>query len=115
MSIPARGIRSCFFTGTRLLPTCGGTSFPISARRDGAWLPIWSGWANREGFHRAARYPEQIEAIPYVEAIAMPETWEDFGTSGGIFRTLRSPLGQQMILDENAFVEMVLPRAIIRK
>ena len=72
-------------------------------------------WGSALGFHRAARYPDQIKAIAYMEAIAMPRTWEDFGTASGIFRALRSPQGEHMILDENAFVEMVLPRAIIRK
>jgi haloalkane dehalogenase len=49
-----------------------------------------------------------------MEAIAMPMQWEDFGETG-IFRGLRSPQGEQMVLDENAFVEMVLPRAVMRK
>ena len=72
-------------------------------------------WGSALGFHRAARYPEQIKAIAYMEALVMPRTWKDFGPAGGIFRALRSPQGEPMILDENAFVEMVLPRAIIRK
>jgi haloalkane dehalogenase len=72
-------------------------------------------WGSALGFHRAARYSEQIKAIAYMEAIAVPRTWEDFGEAGGIFRALRSPQGEHMILDENVFVEMVLPRAIIRK
>src|SRR5207244_1540344 len=67
------------------------------------------------GFHRANRYPGQIRAIAYMEAIAMPMRWEDFGEAGGIFRGLRSPNGEQMILDENLFVEAVLPRSVLRK
>jgi haloalkane dehalogenase len=72
-------------------------------------------WGSALGFHRATRYPEQIKAIAYMEAIAMTRTWDDFGTAGGIFRALRSPQGEHMILDENAFVEMVLPGAVVRK
>ena len=72
-------------------------------------------WGSALGFHRAARYPSQIKAIAHMEAIATPRTWEDFGEAGGIFRALRSPQGEHMILDENAFVEMVLPRAIMRR
>jgi len=67
------------------------------------------------GFYRAARYPSQIKAIAYMEAIAMPCRWEDFGEAGGIFRALRSPQGEQMVLDQNFFVEGVLPRAVLRK
>src|SRR5882724_6983532 len=33
-------------------------------------------WGSALGFHRAKRYPEQIKAIAYMEAIAMPRTWE---------------------------------------
>ncbi len=72
-------------------------------------------WGSALGFHRATRYPEQIKAIAYMEAIAMPRRWEDFGEVGGIFRALRSEKGEQMILDENFFVETILPRSIIRK
>ena len=72
-------------------------------------------WGSALGFHRAARYPEQIEAIAYMEAIPMPRTWEDFGPAAGLFRALRSPQGEHMVLEESAFVEKVLPGAILRK
>jgi haloalkane dehalogenase len=45
----------------------------------------------------------------------MPQRWEDFGEAVGIFRALRSPQGEQMIFDQNIFVEGVLPRAVLRK
>ena len=44
----------------------------------------------------------------------MPLRWEDFGEVGGIFRGLRSPQGGHMILDENFFVETILPRSMFR-
>jgi haloalkane dehalogenase len=72
-------------------------------------------WGSALGFHRATRHPEQIRAIAYMEAIAMPMTWEDFGEAVGIFQGLRSEKGEQMILDKNLFVETILPRSIIRK
>ena len=72
-------------------------------------------WGSALGFHRATRYPEQIKAIAYMEAIALPLRWEDFGEAGGIFRGLRSQKGEQMILDENFFVETVLPRSVLHK
>src|SRR5258708_11292089 len=50
-----------------------------------------------------------------MEAITMPLSWEDFGEAGGIFRALRSEKGGQMILDENFFVETILPRSVLRK
>jgi haloalkane dehalogenase len=71
-------------------------------------------WGSALGFHRAARHPDQIKAIAYMEAIVQPMHWQDFGEAGGIFRALRSPEGERLILDQNAFVETVLPRAVIR-
>jgi haloalkane dehalogenase len=71
-------------------------------------------WGSALGFHRIARFPRQIKAIAYMEAIARPRTWDDFGDSAPIFRALRSDAGERMIIDENFFVEKVLPRAILR-
>src|SRR5262249_60115308 len=68
------------------------------------------------GFYRARRHPEQVKAIAYYEAVAHPRRWDDF--SGGRdrqFRLLRSPEGERLVLDENMFVEVVLPRGILRK
>jgi haloalkane dehalogenase len=72
-------------------------------------------WGSALGFHRATRFPEQIKAIAYMEAIALPRRWADFGEAGDIFRALRSEKGEHMILDENFFVETILPRSVLRK
>jgi len=72
-------------------------------------------WGSALGFHRAARYPEQIKAIAYMEAITLPWRWDDFGEIAGIFRRLRSQEGEQMVLDGNFFVEGILPRSMFRK
>ena len=71
-------------------------------------------WGSALGFHRATRYPGQIRGIAYMEAIVMPMRWEDF-EAAVIFQGLRSDKGEQMILDQNVFVEGILPRAILRK
>ena len=72
-------------------------------------------WGSALGFHRAFRYPEQIRAICYMEAITLPRRWEDFGESRDNFRALRSEQGEALVLDQNFFVEVVLPQGIIRK
>ena len=72
-------------------------------------------WGAALGFHRVTRFPGQFQAIAYMEAVALPRRWEDFGEAGGIFRGLRSAKGEQMVLDENFFVEGILPRSIFRK
>jgi haloalkane dehalogenase len=71
-------------------------------------------WGSALGFHRAARYPAQIAGIAYMEAVVKPGHWADFGDAGAIFRALRSPAGEQMVLDENFFVEKMLPMGVLR-
>jgi len=73
-------------------------------------------WGAAIGFYRARRHPEQIKAIAYYEAVAHSRRWDDFpGGRDRQFRTLRSPDGERLVLDENMFVEVVLPRGILRK
>ena len=73
-------------------------------------------WGSALGFYRAFRHPDQIQAIVYMEAIVQPRRWDDFLTGrDAMFRALRSEQGEHMVLDENFFIEVVLPRSIIRK
>ena len=71
-------------------------------------------WGSALGFHRASRYPAQIAGIAYMEAIVRPFSWDDFGEAADVFRALRSSAGEHLVLDENAFVERVLPSGMIR-
>jgi haloalkane dehalogenase len=72
-------------------------------------------WGSALGFHRAHRYPEQVRAIAFMEAIIQPRRWADFPAGrDGMFRKLRSDQGERLALDENYFVEVVLPKSIIR-
>jgi haloalkane dehalogenase len=71
-------------------------------------------WGSALGFHWAERHPDRIARVAYMEAIALPRRWSDFGEAAGIFKMLRSPFGDKMILDENVFVERVLPRGVVR-
>jgi haloalkane dehalogenase len=73
-------------------------------------------WGAAIGFYRARHHPEQIKAIAYYEAVAHSRRWDDFAAGRDRqFRTLRSPEGDRLVLDENMFVEVVLPRGILRK
>jgi haloalkane dehalogenase len=50
-----------------------------------------------------------------MEAIVQPRRWEDFPSGGeAIFRALRSDKGEQLVLEENFFVETLMPKSIIR-
>jgi haloalkane dehalogenase len=73
-------------------------------------------WGSALGFHRAFRHRDQVQAIVYMEAIAQPRRWDDFPNGrDAMFRALRSERGEHMVLDENFFIEVVLPKSIIRK
>jgi haloalkane dehalogenase len=73
-------------------------------------------WGGPISFYRARRYPDRIKALAYFEAIVLPRRWDDYtGGRDRQFRTLRSPEGERLVLGENVFVEIVLPRGILRK
>lgn len=73
-------------------------------------------WGSALGFHWAFRHQERVQAIAYMEAIVQPRRWEDFPNGrDAIFRALRSEKGEQLALEENFFVETVLPKSIIRQ
>lgn len=71
-------------------------------------------WGSAIAFDRIARMPEQIVAVAYLEALVQPKIWADFGDGAAMFRDLRSPEGERMILDQNFFLETVLPAGVIR-
>jgi haloalkane dehalogenase len=103
----------------------GGYRFVDHARYLDAWFDtlnlkrnitlVLHDWGSALGFHRACRFPEQVRAIAYMEAIVAPRRWEDFPAGREqFFRALRSEEGERLVLDENFFVEGILPRSIIR-
>ena len=73
-------------------------------------------WGSALGFHWAARHPDAVKGIAYMEAIVRPLQWSEWSQQAvAIFKALRSPAGDEMILKNNIFVERILPGSIIRK
>jgi haloalkane dehalogenase len=73
-------------------------------------------WGSALGFYRAFRHRKQIQAIVYMEAIVQSRRWTDFPNGrDAMFRALRSEQGEHLVLDENFFIEVILPASIIRK
>jgi haloalkane dehalogenase len=73
-------------------------------------------WGLALGFHRGSRCPGEMQAIAYMEAIVQPRRWDDFPQGrDAMFRALHSDKGEQMVLEENFFVEVVLSKSILRK
>jgi len=72
-------------------------------------------WGSALGFYWASRHPERVHAIAYMESILFPREWEDLPQSRApLFRDLRAEKGEHMILDENFFIEVLLPKLVIR-
>jgi len=74
-------------------------------------------WGSALAFHLAARRPDFIRGLAFMEFIRPMPTWNDFHPDQvDTFQKLRTPgLGEEMILQGNAFVEGVLPAATSRK
>jgi haloalkane dehalogenase len=72
-------------------------------------------WGSALGFHWAWRNPERVRGIAYMEAIVQPRRWSDFPAGRDtMFRAMRSPDGESLVLDQNFFVETVLPKSVLR-
>jgi haloalkane dehalogenase len=95
-------------------------AFIAAAGIEQAYL-IAQDWGTALAFHLAARRPDFVRGLAFMEFIRPMPTWEDFheGPEGAAarerFRKFRTPgEGERMILDGNAFVERVLPGSIKR-
>lgn len=72
-------------------------------------------WGSALGFHWAHRHQDSIKALVYMEAIVCPLTWETFPEAARkVFQGFRSPAGEEMVLQNNVFVERVLPGSVAR-
>jgi haloalkane dehalogenase len=76
-------------------------------------------WGSALAFHLAARRPQFVRGLAFMEFIRPSPTWDEFlraQSAREIFRQFRTPgEGEKMILEGNAFVERVLPGSIVRK
>lgn len=71
-------------------------------------------WGSALGMDFARRNPERVKGIVFMEAIVPPAmpipSYEAMGGGGEFFRNVRTPgVGEEMILQNNMFVEVVLP------
>ncbi len=73
-------------------------------------------WGSALGFDWANRHRDAMKGIAYMEAIVCPVSWDQWPKAvTPIFQAFRSPKGDEMILQNNAFVEKILPSSIFRK
>ncbi len=81
---------------------------------DGVTL-VCHDWGSALAFHWAHRHPDRIKGIAYMEAIVRPVTWDAWPEAARrVFQGMRSDAGEGMVLENNVFVERILPGSIIR-
>ena len=72
-------------------------------------------WGSALAFHWAYRHQERVKGIAYMEAIVRPLAWEEWPErSRGLFQSMRSPDGEEIVLERNVFVERILPASVMR-
>jgi len=73
-------------------------------------------WGSALGFDWAYRHPDVVRGIAYMEAIIKSRAWSELPEPArSIFQALRTPAGEQMILEQNSFIEFNLPNTILRQ
>jgi haloalkane dehalogenase len=73
-------------------------------------------WGSALGFYWACRNRAAVKGVGYMEAIVTPLRWADWPENArNIFQLMRSPAGEELVLEKNIFVERILPGAILRK
>lgn len=74
-------------------------------------------WGSALGFHYARRHEDNVKAVAFMEAILAPvPSWDAFPEDfQQLFKMFRTPeVGWNMIVDQNFFIEQILPGAVVR-
>jgi haloalkane dehalogenase len=73
-------------------------------------------WGSALGFDWANRHREAVKGIAFMEAIVQPQGWDhwDGANMRPALKALRSEAGEAMVLQDNFFIEQILPKAILR-
>ena len=74
-------------------------------------------WGSALGFHYASQNENNVKAIVFMEALLMPTpSWEMMPPEAvELFQAFRTPdVGWEMIVNQNMFIEQVLPSGILR-
>jgi len=72
-------------------------------------------WGSALGFDWANRHRDAVKGIAYMEAIVCPLRWDDWPEAArNLFQGFRSAAGEAMVLENNVFVENVLPGSVLR-
>ncbi|MGY1844666.1 haloalkane dehalogenase [Modestobacter sp. SYSU DS0875] len=72
-------------------------------------------WGSGLGFDWAAQHPDAVRGIAFTEAIVTPMIWADWPRAAKpVFQAMRGADGERRVLDQNVFVEKILPAEVRR-
>jgi haloalkane dehalogenase len=72
-------------------------------------------WGSALGFWWAQRHPDRVRGLAYMEAIVRPLAWAEWPENARkVFQLMRSPAGEELVLQKNVFVERILPASVMR-
>jgi haloalkane dehalogenase len=73
-------------------------------------------WGGVLAFDWARRHPGAVRGVAYLETLVGPVSWAgENAPDPDLFEPLRSPAGERLVLEENVFVEKVLPAGTSRR
>jgi haloalkane dehalogenase len=73
-------------------------------------------WGGALAFDWAASHADRVDGLVYMETLVCPVTSADWPEAAlRIFQAMRSPAGEEMVLQKNVFVERILPASILRQ
>ncbi|MCJ7556253.1 MAG: haloalkane dehalogenase [Gammaproteobacteria bacterium] len=72
-------------------------------------------WGSALGFDWANRHRDAVKGIAYMEALVRPASWSEWPpVIRPLFQGFRSEAGEHMVLENNVFMEKVLPGSVLR-
>jgi haloalkane dehalogenase len=111
------------------LPDPGPETYTFKAHRDFLWafvdavvgdhetvVLVIHDWGSALGFDWANHHRDRVRAIAYMEGFVQPiAQWSDWNEERRpMFQALRSERGEELILEQNIFIEKALPGSVIR-
>lgn len=71
-------------------------------------------WGSALAFDWARRHPHAVKGIVYMEAIIRDRPWSEVSpVAQQLFKGMRSEKGEEMVLQQNTFIEINLPKTIL--
>jgi len=86
-----------------------------AVRGDAPVFLVGHDWGSALMFDWARRNSDRVRGVAYMEAIVGTRRWSDFPDGRAeFFQRMRGPEGEALVLDQNFFVETMLPNSVQR-